>query len=145
MQKSGDAFYQRVIYTPNAECSVHRDIIIEKTAYDKADMGETGVINLLKTDRAQDPYWNQYGVDNATWSADPNTTYYACSLAKNINEEWGPLVKVEFTTGNGESESKVTVPMRLENSTSHGVTTMPIITGKKAQAKFQMISELTIV
>ena len=29
-------------------------------------MGETGVINLLKTDRAQDPYWNQYGVDNAT-------------------------------------------------------------------------------
>lgn len=137
--KSGDAFYQRVIYTPNAECSVHRDIIIEKTAYDKADMGETGVINLLKTDRAQDPYWNQYGVDNATWSADPNTTYYACSLAKNVNEEWGPLVKVEFTTGNGESESKVTVPMRLENSTSHGVTTMPIITGKKAQAKFQMI------
>ena len=58
---------------------------------------------------------------------------------KNINEEWGPLVKVEFTTGNGESESKVTVPMRLENSTSHGVTTMPIMTGKKAQAKFQMI------
>ena len=37
----------------------------------------------------------------------------------------GTTVKVEFTTGNGESESKVTVPMRLENSTSHGVTTMP--------------------
>ena len=54
--KSGDSYYQRVIYTPNSECSVHRDIIIEKSAYDKPEMGEEGVKNLLKEDREQDPY-----------------------------------------------------------------------------------------
>lgn len=51
--KSGDSYYQRVIYTPNSECSVHRDIIIEKNAYDKPEMGEEGVKNLLKEDREQ--------------------------------------------------------------------------------------------
>lgn len=139
--KSGDSYYQRVIYTPNAECSVHRDIIITKSAFDKADMGEAGVIKLLQEDHDQDPYWNQFGVDNATWSADPSTTYYACSLAKNINDEWGPLVKIEFTTPAGESGSKPTAPVRIAQGTSHGVTMMPLVNMKKGLPKFQMIQK----
>ena len=138
--KSGDSYYQRVIYTPNSECSVHRDIIIEKNAYDKSEMGEEGVKNLLKEDREQDPYWNQYGVDNATWNATPSTTYYACSLAKNANDEWGPLEKVEFTTPAGEAGSKV-APIRIVQGTSKGVTQMPLTKAGKKQSAFQMIQK----
>lgn len=137
--KSGEGYYQRVIYTPNSECSLHRDIIIEKKAFDKADMGEAGVTALLKQDYPEDPYWNQYGVDNATWNADPNTEYYACSMAKNINDEWGPLVKVAFKTGAGEAKGNV-APTRIVQGTSYGVTQLPMIkVADKVQAKFQMI------
>lgn len=138
--KNGDTYAQRVVYTPNAECSLHRDIIIEKKAFDKADMGEEGVIKFLKEDREQDPYWNQYGVDDATWNADPATTYYACSLAKNINDEWGPLQKVEFTTPAGEAGSKV-APTRIAQGTSRGVTQMPFVNAAKGKNKFQIIQK----
>ena len=103
-------------------------------------MGEEGVKNLLKEDREQDPYWNQYGVDNATWNATPSTTYYACSLAKNANDEWGPLEKVEFTTPTGEAGSKV-APTRIVQGTSKGVTQMPLTKAGKKQSAFQMIQK----
>lgn len=137
--KSGDGYYQRVVYTPNSDCSLHRDIIIEKKAFDAADMGEAGVIALLKKDYPEDPYWNQYGVDDATWNADPNTEYYACSMAMNINDEWGPLTKVAFTTGAGEAKGNV-APTRIVQGTSCGVTKLPIVKiADKAQVKFNMI------
>ncbi|GAB6975964.1 hypothetical protein [Prevotella falsenii] len=138
--KSGDSYYQRVIYTPNAECSLHRDIIIEKQAFDKSDMGEAGVIALLKEDHDKDPYWNQYGVDDATWNANPSTTYYACSLAKNINDEWGPLEKVEFTTPAAPAGSKV-APTRIAQGTSKGVTQIPFINAGKKQSEFRIIQK----
>ena len=95
--------YQEVTYTPNDQTSLHRDMLITAEAY--AQWGEQGVIDYLKADNSKDPYWNQYGVDNATWNADPNTQYVACSIARNINDEWGPLAKVEFTTTSGNSTS----------------------------------------
>lgn len=94
-------YYQRVIYTPNDQAALHRDIIITKEAFDSETFnGDEGVINFLKEDRPNDPYWNQYGVDDVKWNAEPSTTYYACSIAMNANDEWGPLAKVEFTTPN---------------------------------------------
>lgn len=96
-----DLYLQRVIYTPNDQASLHRDIIIEKEAYEKPDMGETGVIAMLKTDNPNDPNWNQYGVDDAYWIVKPSTGYYACSIAKNAKDEWGEFVKKAFTTPAG--------------------------------------------
>lgn len=95
--------YQEVTYTPNDQASLHRDMLITAEAYQQ--WGEQGVIDYLKADNSMDPYWNQYGVDNATWNADPNTKYVACSIARNINDEWGPLAKVEFTTTAGAPAS----------------------------------------
>ena len=56
------------------------------------------LIGLLKQDNPWDPYWDQYGIDQAQWSAKPNTWYMAFSIAKNVNGEWGPLAGVEFKT-----------------------------------------------
>ncbi|MFW5545081.1 MAG: hypothetical protein ACOCN0_07355 [Prevotella sp.] len=97
--KSSDgSYYQEVTYTPNDQASLHRDMIIAADAYNTAEWGEAGVLAYLKGDNPYDPYWNQYGVDNATWNADPSTNYIAFSIAKNINDEWGPLAMKEFTT-----------------------------------------------
>lgn len=93
-----DKYFQNVTYTPNDQASVHHDMIIEKQAFNRAEWGEEGVLKYLKTDNSMDPYWDQYGVDNATWNADPSTEYIAFSLAKNANGEWGTLARKDFTT-----------------------------------------------
>ena len=91
-------YYQWVTYTPNENVALHRDIIIEKTAYESEDWGEENLINYLKQDNPYDPYWDQYGIDEAQWNAKPDTWYIAFSIGKNANGEWGPLASVEFKT-----------------------------------------------
>lgn len=93
-----NGYYQWVTYTPNENVSVHRDIIIEKMAYESDEWGEERLIEYLKQDNPYDPYWDQYGVDVAQWNAEPDTWYIAFSIAKNALGEWGPLVGVEFKT-----------------------------------------------
>ena len=99
--KRGDeiyGYYQWVTYTPNENVALHRDIIIEKTAYESEDWGEENLLNYLKQDNPYDPYWDQYGIDEAQWNAKPDTWYIAFSIGKNANGEWGPLASVEFKT-----------------------------------------------
>ncbi len=91
-------YYQWVTYTPNENVSLHRDIIIEKIAYESEEWGEENLLNYLKQDNPWNPYWDQYGIDEAQWSAQPDTWYIAFSIGKNANDEWGPLVGVEFKT-----------------------------------------------
>ena len=91
-------YFQMVVYTPNDQASLHRDLIITEEAFNKPDMGDNGVIKMLQKEIPNDPYWNQYRVDRAQWNAMPNTTYIACSLAKNVDGKWGSLQKVKFTT-----------------------------------------------
>ena len=91
-------YYQWVTYTPNEEVAMHRDIIIEKIAYESEEWGEENLLNYLKADQPYNPYWDQYGVDEAQWNATPNTWYIAFSIGMNANGEWGPLEGVEFKT-----------------------------------------------
>ena len=91
-------YYQWVTYIPNENVSLHRDIIIELEAYESEEWGEENLINYLKEDNPWNPYWDQYGIDEAQWNAQPDTWYIAFSIAKNANDEWGPLVGVEFKT-----------------------------------------------
>lgn len=91
-------YFQIVTYTPNDQAALHRDIIITEEAFNKSDMGEAGVIKMLQTDAPNDPFWNQYKVDKAQWNAEHNTTYIACSMAKNAEGVWGKLQQVKFTT-----------------------------------------------
>lgn len=91
-------YFQIVVYTPNDQAALHRDIIITEEAFNKPDMGAEGVLKMLQTDAPEDPYWNQYRVDKAQWNALPNTKYIACSVAKNAKGEWGKLQMKPFTT-----------------------------------------------
>lgn len=100
----GGDYYQYVTYTPNDQTSFMRDMIIEKKSFESSsDWGngdEGKILEYLKDDRdGQDPYWNRYGTDVAQWTVNPNTEYIAYAIAQNINGEWGPLAKKEFTTG----------------------------------------------
>ena len=99
-------------------------------------MGDNGVIAFLEGDNPQDPNWDQYGVDNVLWNANPSTTYYAFSFAKNVNDEWGPLTRVEFTTpasaGAKPAMSKA-MPKRVISQTGVGVTKAPIFVGSTSK------------
>lgn len=119
----GDQYTQRVIYTPNDQTALHRDIIIEKDAYNSAEWGEAKLLSFLKEDRPQDPQWNQYGVDDATWTVQPNSSYYACSIAQNANGEWGPLTMKEFSTPEeAGAPAKKVAPKKIVVKTTNGVT-----------------------
>lgn len=102
-------YYQWVIYTPNENVSVHRDMIITREAYETEEWGEENILNYLKADNPYDPYWNQYGVDNAQWNAEMGTAYIAFSIGKNALDEWGPLAMVEFTTPGGSTTGVIEV------------------------------------
>lgn len=135
---NGDAqtgYYQVVTYTPNDQTSMHRDMLIVKDAYEK-EWGEEKILEYLKADNPEDPYWNQYGVDVAYWTADPNTTYIAFSIAQNINEEWGPLASKEFTTpASAASQKQQNVPVmkrQLVKNVISGGNTVPMMMLNKA-------------
>ena len=87
-------YYQWVTYIPNEEVAKHRDMIILKSAYESAEWGLENVLNYLKQDNPYDPYWDQYGIDEAQWNAEPDTWYIAFSIGMNANGEWGPLASV---------------------------------------------------
>jgi len=91
-------YYQWVTYIPNEEVAKHRDMIILKSAYESAEWGLENVLNYLKQDNPYDPYWDQYGIDEAQWNAEPDTWYIAFSIGMNANGEWGPLASLEFKT-----------------------------------------------
>ncbi len=91
-------YYQFVTYIPNEHVALHRDIIIEKTAYESEEWGLENLLNYLKADQPYNPWWNQYGVDEAQWNAKPSTAYIAFSIGQNAEGEWGPLAMEEFTT-----------------------------------------------
>lgn len=106
-------YYQWVTYFPNEEVAKHRDMIILKSAFESAEWGLENVLNYLKQDNPYDPYWDQYGIDEAQWNAEPGTSYIAFSIGMNANGEWGPLASVEFTTPGTTSINETTVGKQI--------------------------------
>ncbi len=135
--EASTGYYQYVTYTPNDQCSLHRDMIITKEAYNTAEWGEAGILNYLKSEKNPnnpfDPYWDQYGVDNAQWGVNVSTDYIAFSIAQNINGEWGPLAKQEFTTPDS-AKAKGVMPAlgvrRASNMTAYGTSPINNFIGK---------------
>ena len=133
---SESGYYQIVTYTPNDQVSMHRDIIIEKNSENAEN--EEYIKELLMTDMPGDSEWNQYGVDVAYWTADPETEYIAYSMGMNINDEWGPLAKKEFKTpaapGAAAAKAKTVDgrAARVKKQNSTGKFTIPALVGKSA-------------
>lgn len=122
--RNDGGYYQIVTYTPNENVSMHRDIIIEKNSENAEN--EDYIKELLMGDMPGDPEWNQYGVDVAYWTADPETEYIAYSMGMNINDEWGPLAKKVFKTpaDTGKAAQKAKAvngrPSRIVKQTTTG-------------------------
>lgn len=119
-QAQSGSYTQTVVYTPNDQTALHRDMIIDKAAFISGSWkgDENKIIEYLQTPNDMDPYWDQYGVDEAMWSVSPATTYVAYSIGQNANGEWGDLVKKEFTTPKvGSAPAKTaTIAKRVANS-----------------------------
>ena len=96
-------YYQQIIYTPNDQTAAHRDMMLKKSAIDEGTWTEESFVEYMKNDKnpdnPDDQYWDNYGVDDVKWNAEPNTTYYVYSIGKNVNGEWGKLAKETVTTG----------------------------------------------
>ena len=141
----GDAvygYYQIVTYTPNDQTSMHRDLIIEKEAYEK-EWNEEKMIDFIKNEYTYD---DQFGVDVAYWKAKPDTEYIAFSMGKNINDEWGPLASKELKTPSSPaavSKKAGKVPARIQKQAANGTGTTPAAIVKaitKAQASQPKLS-----
>ena len=99
----GNGVYtQTVVYTPNDQTNLHRDMVVDKVMFEdkngswKGD--ESKIVEYLQTPNTMDPNWDQYGEDVATWGVEANTAYSAYSIGQNAKGEWGELAKKEFTT-----------------------------------------------
>ena len=83
-----------IVNTPDENTSSYRETIVEKSLYN-----EENIIKYLQ--ETPDSQELPYHSDEYTWTwpeLKPGTTYYAVAMAKNGDNEWGPLTKVEFTT-----------------------------------------------
>ena len=96
-------YWQRVIYRPNDQTAAHRDMMLNKRAIDEGTWTEESFIEYMNNDKnpdfPEDSYWDNYGVDDVKWNAEPETTYYIYSIGKNAKGEWGPVAKETVTTG----------------------------------------------
>ena len=119
--KSG--YYLPVTYTPNDQTSIHHDLLIEKNFFNKNYTDES-LATLMKSDtnpfNPYDTYWNAIGVKNEKWNCTPGETYYAVSIAKNANGEYGPFAKVEIVTAPKNAPAKVA---KAENGVVNRIAT----------------------
>ena len=136
-------YWQEVIYTPNDQCAAHRDMIITQEALDDGTWTEDRFIKYMKKDKnpqnAEDPYWDNYGVDDAKFNVNPDTEYIAYSISKNAVGEWGPVVKKPFKTPTAEQQSarKVRAQILQRTNASRDVT----LPGGKVIKKRLMLKE----
>ena len=138
-------YYQVVTYIPNDQTAMHRDMLIEKEGYDK-EWNEEKITEYLKEDNPYDPSWNQYGIDEAYWTADPNKEYIAFSIAQNINGEWGPLARKDFSTPDApQSVAKKSgkMPERMTRQTTNGTAPTSLVKSlmKVKSDKVQLIAK----
>ena len=113
-------YWQRVIYTPNDQCSAHRDMMLDKSAIDDGTWTEEEFVEYMKNDKnpdyPDDQYWDMYGVDDVKWTVEPGHTYYVYSIAKNANNEWGPLAKATAVVPAATApaaDKNIIIPMRI--------------------------------
>ena len=122
-------YLQQVIYTPNDQTNLHRDMLIEKAAIGSADFpNEDAIIEYLKTDNPYDPYQNQFGVDDVQWTVKADTEYIAYAIGQNAIGEWGTLAKKELKTPAAKSSAKAVktaVVTKRHNAKANNNVTLP--------------------
>ncbi|MBP3511479.1 MAG: hypothetical protein J6K19_05515 [Prevotella sp.] len=136
--ESGD-HYQWIKFTPNDQTQIYHAAVMTIKG-DGTDRTDEEMTEYLQSDNnpnyppsQQDPYWDLMEEDNATWRLDPSTTYTAYAIAKNANNEWGPLTKLQFTTPATPSTAKTRkagkkMPERMNKKIANTQPTMAVPT-----------------
>ena len=86
--------------TPNENTVAYHYILIEKAEADS--IGEDALLQRLEGD---DNYLE--GIDEWEWTVKSNVEYYVIAQAKNADDKWGEITKVEFIVINTESVSEL--------------------------------------
>ena len=87
---------QYFTFTPNNQTSAYRFDVILAENYEKD-------IDEYQEDLCSEPFmqtsgWFQYETLTTDYQIDPGTRCVAIAAAKNINDEWGPITELYFTT-----------------------------------------------
>ena len=85
-------YYQVVTYTPNDQTSMHRDMLIEKDAYDK-EWNEDMILEYLKADNPMDPYWKPVWCSTRLRGRLTRTLLTLPSLSHRISMKNGDLLQ----------------------------------------------------
>ena len=121
---------QYFTFTPNDQTSAYRFDVILAENYEKD-------IDGYHEDLCSEPFmqtsdWFQYETITTDYQIDPGTSCVAIAAAKNINDEWGPVTELYFTTPNkmpGEEEV-TSIVLKVDKET--------IIANGKDVAKFTL-------
>lgn len=116
----------RVICVPNDETAWFVDMLITQAAFDS--MGREAAVELLH----EEPYI-QYQADDWRWmTLTAGTAYYALAQGKNLNDEWGTLAQVPFSTQGGAAIAQRNENVRFEvypNPAAGFVTVSNLVVG----------------
>ena len=122
---------QYITFTPNDQASAYRFGVYLAEEYDS--MSEA-----IKADLCSEPpmpmaYWFFYDPVSTDYQINPNTECVAIAAAKNINNEWGPVTEVRFTTPENASDpnaarSKVIKKRTVKANKQRGV--VPVLGNK---------------
>ena len=87
---------QYLTFTPNNQTSAYRYNVVKAENYEQ-DPDEY-IEDLCSYPSMQTPGWFQYETLSTDFQIDPGTSCVAIAVAKNINDEWGPVTELYFTT-----------------------------------------------
>lgn len=85
-----------VSYTPNDQASCYRFGVYKAEEYDSDPEAIQG--NIKSDPPMPMAYWFFYDPLTTDYQVDPNTEIVVVAAAKNINNEWGPITEVRYTT-----------------------------------------------
>ena len=112
---------QYFTFTPNNQASAYRFDVILAENYDKDVDGYHE--DLCSEPTMQTSGWFQYETITTDYQIDPGTSCVAIAAAKNINDEWGPVTELRFTTPNkmpGEETTSITLKVDKNNIIANG-------------------------
>ena len=126
---------QFITFTPNDQASAYRFGVYLAEEYDS-------MAEAIKADLCSEPpmpmaNWFYYDPISTDYQIDPNTECVAIAAAKNINNEWGPVTELRFTTPANAADpnaapSKVIKKRTVKADKQRGV--VPVV-GKKITLK----------
>lgn len=118
---------QFLTFTPNDQTSAYRFGVYLTENYNADVAG-------YQEDLCSDPFmptdgWFQYEALTTDFQIDPNTSCVAIAAARNINDEWGPVTELFFTTPDEmpEFSPRNTILGRYDVNVEKNITIKPVI------------------